>query len=63
MNSTEPQRQCDELNVICPYCQYAYQAESCDYDEQERKTTCGRCDRDFLLYDEITIRHYTRPLP
>lgn len=53
----------DDLNVICPHCLYAYQAEAEDHDEREREVICAKCDREFLLCDEMSVTHRTRPLP
>lgn len=58
-----PTRQADDCNVICPYCGYAYQAEAQDFQDRERKELCGQCERTYLLYDDVTVTHYTRPLP
>jgi len=58
---SEPESQMDDCNVICPYCLSEYQAEAEDYSEQERDETCVRCGKTFLLRDEISVTHYTRP--
>lgn len=59
----EGKRHSHDLNVICPYCDYSYQAESEDFSDQEREQICGQCDREFLLWDEMSITHHTRPKP
>lgn len=63
--SDETQRgecQADDLNVICPYCKASYYAEAADYDEREREVTCDACERVFLLCDEMSVTHHTRPI-
>jgi hypothetical protein len=63
MSLTEPEDQADDCNVICPYCGDSYQAEAEDYDEREREETCFACKRVYLLHDECSITHCTRPVP
>lgn len=55
--------QMDDVNVICPHCLHSYQAESEDFDEQEREEECEKCGGRYMLYDEFTVTHHTRPLP
>lgn len=55
--------QMDDCNVICPHCEYSYQAEAEDYDEYEREEACSKCGGRYMLHDEITVTHHTRPLP
>lgn len=55
--------QMDDTDVICPHCLHSYQAEAEDYDEQEREEECEKCGGRFMLYDEFTVTHHTRPLP
>ena len=57
-----PETQMDDCNVICPHCLHAYQAESGDFDEQEREEECEKCGGRYMLHDEATVTHYTRPL-
>lgn len=58
-----PESQMDDVNVICPHCLHSYQAESEDFDEQEREEECEKCGGRYMLYDEFTVTHHTRPLP
>ena len=57
-----PETQMDDCNVICPHCLHAYQAEAGDYEEQEREEECENCGGRYMLHDEATVTHYTRPL-
>ena len=59
---TKPASRCSTLLVICPYCEYSYQPGSGDYHESEREQTCGKCDKEFLIHDEVTVTHHTRQL-
>ena len=58
-----PEEQSDDCNVICPYCQASYQAEAECFSEDEREEECFSCKRTYILHDECTITHYTRPTP
>ena len=60
--TTQPESQMDDNNVICPHCLHSYQAEGGDYDDQEREEECEQCGASYLLYDDLTITHHTRPL-
>jgi hypothetical protein len=60
--SVIPENQMDDCNVICPHCLAEYQAEAEDYDEQEREETCGNCGGRYILYDEFSVTHHTRPV-
>ncbi len=56
-----PEEQSDDCNVICPYCLNAYQAESEDYDENEREEECGKCGKTYLVSQSFSVTHHTRP--
>jgi len=58
----KPEPQSDSSDIICPYCLHSYQAESEDYNEHEREEECDKCGKPFLLYDEFTVTHHTRPI-
>lgn len=53
--------QMDDGLVICPYCEYEYQREAEDYDEDERAEECGRCEKKFYAHDSFTVTQHTRP--
>lgn len=57
----EPESQMDDNNVICPYCLNYYQAEAENYSDREREETCEICGKVYLLSDDFTVTHYTRP--
>lgn len=57
-----PERQSDDVCVICPYCLYSYQAEAQDYDDREREEECAKCGNTYLLSDDMTVTHRTRPI-
>jgi len=57
-----PDSQSDTCNVICPWCEAAYQAEARDFDEDERVEECFKCGKAYILYDEMEIIHHTRPV-
>ena len=59
----EPESQSDDCNVICPYCLSEYQAEAEDYSEREREEECFKCGKTYLLSDDFTVTHNTRPMP
>ncbi len=58
---SKPESQMDDCLVICPYCKDSYQAEAADFSESEREETCFKCKRVYVLYDEFTVTHNTRP--
>lgn len=58
-----PESQSDDCNVIYPYCLAEYQAEAESYSEREREETCFECKRVYILHDEFTVTHCTRPKP
>lgn len=58
-----PEPQSHDWNVICPYCHYSYQAESCDFSDQEREEECAKCGQTYLLCDDMSVTHRTRPKP
>ena len=42
----------------CPICGQACYCSG----EDDREETCFKCKRVYVLHDEITVTHYTRPL-
>lgn len=58
-----PTSQVNSSFVICPHCQHQYQPESEDFDEDEREEECSECGGLYLLRNEMSVTHYTRPLP
>jgi len=55
--------QTDDCKVICPHCLESYQPEAEDFDEDEREETCDKCGGKYMLHDEFSVTHHTRPLP
>ena len=51
----------DDNDVICPYCQYKYQPEGEDYDEEQRQEGCDECGKSFWLAQESSVTHHTTP--
>ena len=63
MSANKPESQSDDCNVICPYCKASYQAEAEDFSEIDREEECFTCGKTYILSDECTITHHTRPTP
>lgn len=59
----EPEAQSDDCIVICTYCRESYQAEAENHSEREREEKCFCCGETYLLWDETTVAHHTRPKP
>jgi len=53
--------QCDDNNVICPYCGDEYQPEPEDNSEDERVVECDECKKKYRLYDSYSVTHFTNP--
>lgn len=53
--------QMDDLNAICPYCQYSYQVEGEDFDEDCQEHECDGCGKFFWLNQSFSVTHHTRP--
>lgn len=53
--------QCDDNDVICPYCGNRYQPEAEDFDEDTREEECGECGKTYKLHDSFTVTHFTKP--
>lgn len=53
--------QCDDSNSICPYCKESFQAESEDYDEDQRIIKCEGCGMKYYLCQRFSVDHHTTP--
>lgn len=56
----KPEGASDDCDVICPWCGYAYQAESSDYGKHEYDENCHHCEREYSVYEEYSITYHTR---
>ena len=53
--------QCDDNNIICPYCGYEYQPEPEDWSEDDSVHECGECGKNFHSHQSFTTTHHSEP--
>ena len=51
--------QSDDRDIICPYCQNAWQAEAADYSDEETTRECDECGKEFIYYTQFDVAHHT----
>lgn len=58
---SEYEEQLDDMNVICPYCEYSYQCEPEDYDEDGHVEECEECGKKFHMSTSFSVTHHSQP--